>query len=150
MRTTLTISILVLIIMTGCATAREAPASSDGPMSTLSVAEKVEVYHFHGTSQCVSCIAVGDLAEKTVNAYFADEVAEGKVVFAHVNGELAENRALVTQYGATGSSLWIGTYIDGQFHKEQNMNVWYKIKDEDDYMTYLKGVLDKRLAGDLS
>jgi len=111
---------------------------------------KVEVYHFHRTSQCWSCITLGALAEKTVNTYFKEELASGKIVFGHINGELPENKELVNKYGATGSSLWIGTYIDGKFNKEENIKVWYKLNNEEDYMSYLKGVLDKRLKGDLS
>lgn len=109
----------------------------------------LEVYHFHGTDQCVSCKAVGDLAEKTINTYFKEELQSGKIKFAHINAELPENRDLVLKYGATGSSLWIGTYLDGEFHKEENVRVWYKINNEQDYMTYLKGELEKRLEGDL-
>ena len=107
----------------------------------------VEVIHFHGTHQCYSCIMVGDLAEKTINTYFSKEVAEGKISFAHINGELTENQGKVAKYGATGSSLWIGTYSDGKFYKEQNINVWYKINDEAGYMIDLKGVLEKKLQG---
>jgi hypothetical protein len=111
--------------------------------------QKVEVYHFHATNQCSSCIAVGKLAEETVNTYFADEVKSSKVVFGHINGELPENRDLVMKYGATGASLWIGTYTkDGQFKAEQNVNVWYKINNKEDYMTYLKGVIEQKLAGE--
>ena len=110
----------------------------------------LEVYHFHGNNQCPSCIKVGDLAEKTLNTYFKEELESGKIKFAHVNGELEENKDLASKYGATGSSLWIGTYLDGEFHKEENTRVWYKINDEEDYMTYLKGEIEKRLKGDLS
>ena len=110
--------------------------------------DKIEIYHFHGTNQCYSCITVGDYAQETVNTYFADEIKSGKIVFGHINGELAENRELVVKYGATGSSLWIGTYTkDGQFKAEQNTNVWYKINDKQAYMTYLKGVIEQKLAG---
>jgi hypothetical protein len=111
---------------------------------------KVELYHFHRPQQCYSCITVGALAEKTVNTYFQDGLSSGKIVFDHVNIQLPENRELVDKYGATGSSLWIGTYINGKFHKEQNINVWYKINDENDYLSYLKEILEKRLSGDLA
>ena len=49
---------------------------------------RVEIYHFHGTHQCTSCIAVGELAEKTVNTYFKDELESGKLVFGHINGSV--------------------------------------------------------------
>jgi hypothetical protein len=122
-----------------------------GSQSAKLDVEKVEVYHFHGNNQCVSCIAVGDLAEETINTYFANELKSGKIVFAHINAELAENAQLAKKYGVSGSSLWIGVYTkDGQFKAEENVNVWYKIRDKAGYMSYLKGVIDKKLDGDLS
>ena len=126
--------------LTGNVTASGAKISGD--------IEKVEIYHFHATSQCSSCIAVGKLAEETINTYFADELKSGKIVFGHINGDLAENSQLVKKYGATGSSLWIGvTYKDGTFVKEENVNVWYKIGNKQDYMNYLKGVIESKLSG---
>lgn len=109
--------------------------------------DKLEIYHFHGTNQCYSCITLGDYAEETVNAYFRDELDSGLIVFDHINGELPENRDLVIKYGATGSSLWLGTYDEDGFKAEENTKVWYKIKDKQAYMDYLKGVIEQKLAG---
>jgi len=110
----------------------------------------VEVYHFHRTTQCYSCIRLGELAEKTVKTYFEDEIASGKLVFDHINYELPENQVLSDKFEPSGASIWIGTTVGGEFHKEEDTKVWYKLADEEGFMTYLKGVLDKRLVGDLS
>lgn len=141
--------ILALTILSaGCTTPVE-PNTNPGTVSSAAV-EKVEVYHFHRTQQCYSCRTLGAYAEETVNTYFAPEVASGKVVFAHVNIDLPENKKLVEQYGPAGSSLFIGVYDKDGFHKEENVNVWYKIGNNEEYLAYLKGVIEKRLAGDLS
>ncbi len=143
--------VVCLILASGCTSrsgsGQPVAVNTSQPASTV---EKVEVYHFHATRQCYSCITLGAYAEETVNTYFAPEVASGRVVFAHVNIDLPENHALVDQYGPTGSSLWIGVYDQDGFHKEENVNVWYKIGDKDDYMAYLKGIIERRLAGDFS
>jgi hypothetical protein len=123
---------------------------SIAPIQDASGVERVEIIHFHGTHQCYSCITVGQYAEETVNAHFADELKSGKITFAHLNGELPENQALVMKYGVTSASLWIGVYDSNGFHKEQNIQVWYKINNKADYMAYLEGVIEKRLAGDYS
>ncbi len=109
----------------------------------------VELYHFHGTHQCYSCVRLGELAEKTVETYFADELESGELVFGHINYDLPENKELKERFEVTGSSLWIGTTADGNFNKEENINVWYKLNDEKGYLSYLKGVLEKRLSGEL-
>jgi hypothetical protein len=110
--------------------------------------ERVEVIHFHGTNQCYSCKTVGQYAEETVNTYFAEELKSGKITFAHINAELPENRELATKYGVTGASLWIGVYDSKGFHKEQNTQVWSKLGDKNEYMGYLKAIIQKRLEGD--
>ena len=150
--------ILFLVILTlfvaGCSNnAEENNATGNAvndmtsPERTIAV-DKLEIYHFHGTNQCYSCKTVGAYAEEIVNTYFADELKSGKIIFGHINGELPENKDLVMKYGATGSSLWLGTYAkDGQFSAEQNINVWYKINNKQDYMNYLEGVIEQKLAG---
>jgi hypothetical protein len=139
------ILLLVLIFtlpkyFTGDATASGTQISSE--------ISKIEIIHFHGTNQCSSCITVGNFAEETMNTYFSNELESEKIIFTHINAELPENYALANKYGVTGSSLWIGTYYkDGKFSKEENINVWYKIKDKQDYMDYLKGVIEQKLFG---
>ncbi|KQC02964.1 MAG: hypothetical protein APR55_07405 [Methanolinea sp. SDB] len=139
--------LLLGVLAAGCATPVE---SIENPGATLAEVEKVELYHFHATRQCHSCIILGEYAEETVNTYFAPEQASGRIVFAHVNVDLPENREIVEQYRPTASSIWIGVYDGDGFHKEQDIKVWYKLGDRDEYMTYLRGVIEKRLAGDFS
>ena len=120
-------------------------ASETGDLGDI---EKIEVIHFHGTHQCVSCKTVGAYAEETINAFFSEELKSGKITFAHINGDLPENYNLVKKYGVTGSSLWIGTYYrSGAFAKEENVNVWYKLDNKEDYMNYLKGVIENKISG---
>ena len=141
------VAIILLLVFTipkyftGNATASGSSISSD--------IEKIEVYHFHGTNQCYSCKTVGAYAEETINNYFANELKSGKIVFGHINGELPENSELVKKYGATGSSLWIGTYYkDRKFTKEENINVWYKIDNKPGYIDYLKSVIESKFSGE--
>lgn len=146
---------LLIILIAGCSNTTDNISEGDNMQSIADFGrdvkiEKLEVIHFHGTNQCYSCITVGDYAEATVNTYFSDELKSGKIVFAHLNGELMENREKVVKYGATGSSIWLGVYDETGFHAEQNINVWYKINDKQAYMDYFKGVIEKRLAGDMS
>jgi len=147
--------IVVLIFTAGCTDSSPqlgttAPSASQPAISSNSTVGRVEVIHFHGNQQCTSCVAVGDLAEKTVKTNFKEDLASGRLVFAHVNAELPENYALATKYGVTGSSLWIGVYDGNDFHKKEDVRVWSLIGNKDAYMTYLSGIISKRLSGDLS
>lgn len=140
--------LIVVLFVAGCSNKSQINGNVIADTELLINIDKLEIYHFHGTHQCYSCITVGDYAEETVNTYFADELKSGKIIFGHINGELPENKDLVIKYGATGSSLWLGTYAnDGKFSAEQNINVWYKISNKEDYMAYLKGIIEQKLAG---
>lgn len=153
-----TFLIIVCGFVAGCTSASSPDASSPevaaspAPLSTISAntVQRVEVFHFHGKQQCVSCIAVGDLAEKTVNDNFKTELASGRLVFAHVNYNLPENTLLAKKYGVTGSSLWIGVYNGTAFSKEEDIRVWSLINNKEAYTTYLSGIITRRLNGDLS
>jgi hypothetical protein len=147
--------IVFLIFTAGCTDSSPqlgttASSASQPAISSNSTVGRVEVIHFHGNQQCTSCVAVGDLAEKTVKTNFKEDVASGRLAFAHINAELPENHTLAEKYGVTGSSLWIGVYDGNGFHKKEDVRVWSLIGNKDAYMTYLSGVISKRLSGDLS
>ena len=157
---TLGLVVLAAVLMAGC-TSQTGPVASvvtpaPAATSASTLAEnvtvtKLEVFHFHPIRQCDSCITLGDYANATVTTHFAGELASGKIVFRHINGELEENREVMEQYGATGSSLWLGVHTsDGMFYPEENIKVWYRTDDQQRFMDYLKGVIEKRLAGDLT
>lgn len=109
-------------------------------------ADKIEVVHFHATQQCYSCITVGELALKTIKEKFPEEYANGKIVFRDINGELQENRDMVMKYRAGGSSLFVNAIKDGQDNIEEDTTVWRLISDENQFMDYFQGRLNKLLG----
>jgi len=141
------IAVILLLIITVPKYFTENVTASGTPIS--SEIERVEIYHFHSTNQCYSCKTVGAYAEETVNTYFSSELKSGKMVFGHINVDSPENKELVDKYEAKGASLLIGTsYKDGTFTKEENTNVWYKISNKEEYLSYLKGVIENKLSGE--
>ena len=110
--------------------------------------EKIEVYHFHTARQCYTCKTLGAYSEETVKTYFQDELDSGKIVYDHINIDEPKNEILTKKFGATGSSLIIGINTnDGSFSKQEDTNVFYKISDKNEFMNYLKGVIENKLSG---
>ncbi len=143
-------SLFSIFMLSGCSGNKANPITGNVVANKISFSNKLEIYHFHATRQCNSCKTIGAYAEETINTYFKNEKASGRIIFDHINIDLPENKELVTKYKATGSSLWLGSYDKNGFHPEENVNVWYKIQNKQDYMNYLKELIEKRLAGDLS
>ena len=110
----------------------------------------MEVYSFYTNQACEGCEKVREFSKKTVDEYFSDEVESGKLKYEQVNADLPENLELAEKYGVASPSLFIGTYIDGELNKEQDLDVWFKTDDEDAFKEYLKPVIEKRLSGNLS
>ena len=110
------------------------------------IAQKIEVVHFHGTQQCVSCIAVGKLALQTIKERFPKEYADGTIVFKEINGELPENNEMVMKYRATGSSLFINAINDGVDNITEDTTVWLKISNEKDFLNYFENKLNNLLG----
>ena len=122
-------------------------ASSAETTSNLSGVQQVEIYHFHPTNGCKTCTTIGEYAEELVNKSYPSELKSKKIVFDHINFQDPNNAELVKKFAVTGSSLMIGVTDPTGFHKEENIKVWYKVGNKDEFMTYLKDILDKRLAG---
>lgn len=143
---------LFLTLFAGCTgtnSGNESQVKSEVPSSSaLPDITKVELYHFHGNQQCYSCVTLGDMAEKVVNTYYPDELASGKLVFGHINAEDPQNRELAEKYEVVSSSLMIGVYTKDSFTKQDLVGAWYKIGDENEYTTYLTGILDPFLKGE--
>ncbi|MFH0967046.1 MAG: nitrophenyl compound nitroreductase subunit ArsF family protein [Methanobacteriota archaeon] len=107
----------------------------------------VEVYHFHPTNGCITCTTIGKYAEELIDKSYPSELESKKIVFDHINYQDPKNADLIKKFGVTGSSLMIGVTNATGFHKEENVKVWYKVGNKDEFMTYLKDLLDRRLAG---
>lgn len=101
-------------------------------------ADQVDVIHFHGTTQCWSCVQLGDFALATLEERFGPELASGKIIFKHINAELPENKETVELYQARGSSLFINAIKDGENHIREEVKVWQLITQEDKFKDYLE------------
>ena len=141
---------------TGCAGQGKTADLSSGPnpsageqnSMTQSVqrADKVQVFLFHSTQRCTTCIAIGKLAGETVDEYFQSELKDGKIEFREINIDLPENREVAQKFQASGSSLFINAIYNNQDNISQDTRVWRLTQDEAQFKSYLKDKL-KELLG---
>ena len=105
-------------------------------------ADKIQLYHFRGTNQCWTCITLGELTEKTLHEYFADELKSGKITYEDINAELPENQALAQKFGVKNISLYINTIIDGNESYEEQVSLMRYLNNEEQFKSMLKEKLD--------
>jgi len=142
-------SFLLIILVAGmlCACgspAPEVPSTSD----TSSVpADRVEVIYFHRTQRCRGCIYAEEGTRYTLETYFKDELASGKVTLKVFNVEDKENAPIVEKYGAFTSSLFINTIRGGTDHIEEVKEIWFLLGKDEEFVSLLKSKIEKSLKG---
>jgi hypothetical protein len=122
-------------------------SSSSQDVQKAAPADKIEVVHFHGTNQCVSCISVGKFALETIKTKFPEEYESRKIIFKDINGDLSENQEIVQKYQARGSSLFVNAIRTEKEDIKEDTTVWRLVGDENKYITYFEGKL-KTLLGE--
>lgn len=133
----------VVAILASCSASADIPnAQQTGPQSLATPAcipaDTIIVANFHGTRRCASCLAVGNLAQKTVEQEFPKEYRKGKIEFLSIDGDNPENVQLVQKYQARGSSLFINAIHGVQETIEEDVTVWRLAGNEEAYIRYLK------------
>lgn len=108
-------------------------------------AEKIEVFLFHNTQRCYSCVTIGKYAKATVEQNFPLEVQSGKIEFKEINIDLPENKALASKFKAAGSALFINSIVNGDDNIQQDTQVWRLVSDEQAFISYLTDKIEKQL-----
>jgi len=67
----------------------------------------VEVYYFHRTTRCATCLAVEAEARKNVEMLYAEQVKEGRISFTALNLEEATGRSMGEKLGVNSQTLLI-------------------------------------------
>jgi hypothetical protein len=109
-------------------------------------AEKVQIFLFHNTKRCSSCVAIGKYAKKTVEQNFQKEVNTGKIEFREINIDLPENKELANKFKAAGSALFLNAIIDGQDNIKEDTQVWRLVSNEQAFVDYLSDKLGGMLT----
>jgi len=113
--------------------------------SLPSGSEKIEVFAFHSTQRCVSCINVSNFVKSVINEKFINEVNSEKIIFKEINIDLSENKQLAKDYQISGSSLFITVTKDGQIFKEEDTDVWRYVPYETKFKSYFEAKIKKLL-----
>lgn len=109
-------------------------------------ADKLEIYYFHRTQRCSTCMAIGRYARELVQQKFADEVEQGVVDFREINLDLPENAALADKFQAGGQSLFINAVKDGRDNINQDINIWRLVRSESQFKSYLENKINGLLS----
>lgn len=154
----LLLACLSLSLMAGCTVAPTVPsAPNDGepghqeqPDSNISSspADRVDVVYFHRTQRCRKCTYAEEATRYTLETYFKDELASGRVTFQAVDVQDEENADVVEKYDASYLSLFINTVRDGTDHIEEVTGIWRVVGDDESFVELVKSKVEQSLSGE--
>ena len=133
---------LAVWLIVAYGTSPEIPPASDNSSAS---ADRVDVVYFHRTQQCYSCRYAEERTRYTVETYFNDELASGKLTFQSIDVQDSKNAAIVEKYSAYTSSLFINTIKDGSDHIEQVTDIWFAIGDDEAFVEVVKSKIEESL-----
>jgi len=69
------------------------------------VQPKVEVYYFHFSRRCATCLNVEKVARESVEALYPEQVKKGEITFQSINLDEKEGEAIGKKYKIEGQTL---------------------------------------------
>lgn len=146
MKTTIFLIILSLgfIACSGESNTSETPSAetteTSTPKASASDADaEFVVYYMTSNVRCASCHKIENWTKEAVNKYFADEIKNGKMKFEMINIEEPEHEHYIDHYELFTKSVIVSKKIDGKEVSWVNLaRVWNLLKDQDEFMNYIR------------
>ena len=137
-RLTLFVSIVAIVIAGISCNNRGSKAEAVPVVS----ASDVNIYYFHFTRRCATCLAVEENARKAVEALFPNEVATGSYSFHSLNLEEAGTKEIADKLGVGGQSMLV---VCGDRKTDITGAAWLVAHDAEKMKTEIKSGIDKVL-----
>jgi hypothetical protein len=139
-------------VVAGYAISKASPGANGGhPNSNNSTgpADRVDVVYFHRTQRCYTCRYAEEGIWYTLETYFADELASGRVTFQVINVEDEANADIVEEYNnASYLTLCINAVRNGTDHIEEVTDIWLVISNDEAFVETVKSRIEKSLNGE--
>ena len=87
--------------------------TSDKSNQTDLKSGEVQVYYFHNTNRCVTCLAVEKETKLVLDAFYGDKMKEGVIDFISLNIEEEDGRRVAQSLQVSGQALLL---VKGDTH----------------------------------
>lgn len=102
------------------------------------------VYYFYGDVRCATCHKLESYAKETLDTYFADELADGKIRWQPVNVEQPQNAHFIKDYQLVTKSVVVSKIQQGEQTDWQNLDrIWQEVGNKQGYIEYVRGEIAK-------
>lgn len=107
---------------------------------------EIEIFYFHATGRCNSCLAVENVTKETLDENFKAEMTSGVVTFQSINFDEKQGRALADKYEVTFSTLLIIRHQPNEVITDfTNEGFEYALNNPNKFKTLLTAEIYKNL-----
>lgn len=107
-------------------------------------ADRLDIYYFHTTARCNSCLKIEKYTKAAVESGFKDELKSGKVVFKIINIDESENKHFIKDYELYTKSVIVQKIVKGKPGKWVNLEkVWELLGNEAQFSLYIQDEVKK-------
>jgi hypothetical protein len=101
--------------------------------------QQIVVYYFHGDVRCATCHKLEQYAKESLDTYFADDLAAGKIQWRPTNVDTPVNEHFVKYYELVTKSVILSRMVDGRQVAWKNLDqIWDLVSDKDKYLAYIR------------
>jgi hypothetical protein len=109
--------------------------------------QQIVVYYFHGDVRCPTCHKLEEYAKESLETYFADDLAAGKIQWKSTNVDTPVNEHFVKHYELVTKSVIVSRMVNGQEAAWENLDqIWELVSDKDKYLAYIRDSVKKFAA----
>jgi hypothetical protein len=109
--------------------------------------KRLDVYYFHRTSRCPTCLSIEENTRKLLESSFGSELKSGKLTFRAINLDEKGSDALAEKFQAFGSALHLNL-VNGGKETDTDLTSFafsYSRYQPDKFMEGLRKEISERL-----
>lgn len=110
------------------------------PLAAVALSEdRVVAQYFHGTTRCVTCIAIEELTREALGSGFSEELRTGKLELRSINVDEPANGHFVEDYQLATRTVVIARFKDGKQGEWKRLDqVWQLVRDREAFINYIQ------------
>ena len=108
--------------------------------------DRVVVHYFHRTIRCDTCLRFEAYADEALRSRFAEELADGRLVWSVLNVDDESNATLVDAYDIFESSLVVSAVEAGEERSWEKLEaIWGLVGDKPSFLSYVQSEVEANL-----
>ncbi len=102
---------------------------------------KLQIYYFHATHRCETCISIEKNVKKVLESYYKDQMSKGIINLKVLCVDDEVNKALVEKYQAAGAALHL-VKIENSVEKDNDLSDFAFSYSNVEPDVFIKGMKD--------